>query len=263
MTYATVLLLATILTAAPATCADKPNEKRAAPPLDPFRNDSPAAPAEKRPASPANELKKKLTEHDIRALIDKLVSPNPKPITGDEDPKEAPDYRLPPGFDREKQELVRKAVGDLEVLGPRAFPFLIDRWDDKRYCLTVSEGINGYCRNQTVGKTCEMIVFNQIQPFGKWQGINETGLKYVWRPNYPVHFLSSKKDAKKWCEERKRKTLAEIQLEVLDWAIAEEGKDTKMYSAEERNRLQELRKKLVASKEPFLRGNYEPIDIEQ
>ena len=218
------------------------------------RDDRPVAPAEKRPASPANELKKKLTEQEIRALIDKLVSPNPKPITGDGD------YRLPPGFDREKQKLVRKAVCDLESLGPRAFPFLIDHWDDKRYCLTVSEGINGYCRNQTVGETCEMIVFNQIQPFGKWQGINDAGLKYVWRPDYPVHFLSSKKDAKKWCEERKCKTLAEIQLEVLDWVIAEEGKDI---SAEERNRLQELRKKLVASKEPILRGNYEPIDIEQ
>jgi hypothetical protein len=210
-----------------------------------------------------SEPEKKPTDKEIKALIDKLVSPNPKPITGDEDPKEAPDYRLPPGFDREKQEVVHEALDDLEGLQTQAFPFLIERWNDNRYCITISEGLNGYCRNQTVGKTCKMIVFDQIQPYGNWQGVDSLGLKYVWRPSYPAEFLASKEDAKKWHEKRKNKSLFEIQLEVLDWVIAEEAKVPKLYEDKEREFLQKTRKELVERKKPIARGHYYCIDIEQ
>jgi hypothetical protein len=246
--------------------AEKPKEIPEAAQVDPFGGSTPKPHAEKKTTESSEKPKKKLTEQEIKALVDKLVSPNPKPITGKEDPDAAPDYRLPPGFDREKQKLVRKAVSELKVLGPQAFPFLIERWDDERYCLTISEGINGYCRNQTVGKTCKMIIFDQIQPFGMTQGINDTGLKYVRRPGYPSHFLSTKTDAKKWCEEHKGKSLAEIQLEALDWVIAEESKEKDMYPDKERENLQELRKRLIENKDllpPGHRGHYCPIDIEE
>ncbi len=215
------------------------------------------------PTTRAIEPQKNITGQEIKALVDNLISPNPKPITGDEDPKEAPDYRIPPGFDQEKQELVRKAVVDLKGLGIRAFPFLIDRWDDDRYCLTISEGLNGYCRNQTVGKTCKMIIFDQIQPYGNWQGIADpAGLKLAWRPSYPNEFFASKQDAKKWYEKHKDKSLVEIQLEVLDWVIAEEAKNSEQYPEKEREFLQKTRKDLVESKKPIARGHYYPIDIE-
>jgi hypothetical protein len=262
MTRSTVLLFAILLAIAPTTHADEPRPMPATPPLDPFRVDSPAAPTEKSPATPTDESKKKLTEQEIKTMVDNLVSPNPKPITGDDDPKEAPEYRLPTGFDKEKQKLVRKAVDDLTGLGIRAFPFLIDRWADGRYCLTISEGLNGYCRNQTVGKTCQMIIFGQIQPYGYWYGIDSVGLKLLWRPSYPNHFLASKEDAKKWYEQHKSKTLFEIQLEALDWVIAEEAKDSKKYPEKEREFLQKLRNDLVQNKKPITRGSYYPIEIE-
>src|SRR5258708_6324743 len=89
------------------------------------------------------------TGEEIRALIDQLVYPNPKPIAD-----KGPSYRLPEGFDRDKQKLVHKARHKLKQLGPVAFPYLIERWDDKRYCITMSVGINGFCFNATVGDVC-------------------------------------------------------------------------------------------------------------
>src|SRR5262245_42790373 len=76
------------------------------------------------------------SEAEIKALLDQLVSPNPKPITGDEDKRERPEYRLPPDFARAKQKQVHEAVSRLRQLGPKAFPFLIERWEDQRYCRT-------------------------------------------------------------------------------------------------------------------------------
>jgi hypothetical protein len=256
MYRSTFFLLATFLAAAPTIRADEPKKMPANPDLDPFNNNSPAAPAEKKTVATPEKPAKKPTEEEIKALIDKLVSPNPEPeIINDY-------YKLPPGFDREKQKLVCKAMFDLEALGPQAFPFLVDRWDDERFCLTTSYGPTGYCHNENVGKVCRMIIFDQIQPYGNWQGVRDDGVHIVPRPAYPSHFLSSKEEAKKWCEEHKEKMLAKIQLEVLDWVIADENDDTENYSAKERNHLQELRGKLKGKMEP-LRGHYYPIDIEE
>jgi hypothetical protein len=212
MFRSSILLLSFFLAATPAIRADEPKKMPAAPEIDPFGNYNSAPSVEKKPAEPVAEPKKKWTEQEIKELIDNLVSPNPKPITEDDD------YRLSPSFDRDKQKLVRKAFSELKSVGPQAFPFLIDRWDDERYCLTTSYGTNGYCHNENVGTVCKMIFFDQIQTYGSWSGFADSfNDKLAWRPDYPAHFLSTKTDAKKWCEEHKDKTLAEIQLEVLDF----------------------------------------------
>ena len=70
------------------------------------------------------------SKQKIKALVDRLVSPNPKPITEEEDPRVAPDLRLPPGFDREKQRGAPSAGSELGKLGIQAFPILIERWED-------------------------------------------------------------------------------------------------------------------------------------
>jgi len=57
-------------------------------------------------------------------------------------------------------------------------------------------------------------------------------------------FLNSQKAARKWWEENKDKTLAQMQLEVLDWVIAEEAKRPGDFTDAERRELQDLRKKL-------------------
>src|SRR5262249_26524937 len=159
----------------------------------------------------AGEKPQQRSEQEIKALIDQLVSPNPKPITGDEDARQAPDYRLPPGFVREKQKQVHRARSKLTQLGPQAFPFLIERWGDKRYCLTTSHGLSGYCHNETVGHICRAIIFDQLQPYSYWPSTEDDPRGKPRRPDYPTKFLGSQKSARQWWDKNKQKTLYQMQ----------------------------------------------------
>jgi hypothetical protein len=188
-------------------------------------------------------------------LIDQLISPNPKPITGDEDANEGPNYKTPQGFDRVKQELVYKARSELVRLGPAAFPFLIERWDDKRYCLTTENALSGYCHNRTVGEECRTIIYDQLQPFGYFQQTDERR-SHPMRPDYTRTFLSTAEDAKKWWEKHKDKSLYAMQLMVVDWIIAEEAKKPDDFTRSERSYLKQFRNDLVKSGKPVEWGNY-------
>jgi hypothetical protein len=203
------------------------------------------------------------SEREIKKLVDQLVSPNPKPITGDEDERVEPEYRLPRGFDKDKQKQVHAARYQLKQIGPAAFPFLIERWKDKRYCMTVSHGLSGYCYNWTVGQVCEAIAFDQLQPYSTWPAGYDDPRGKPKSPDYPPHFLSSQKAARKWWEKNKQKTLYQMQLEILDWVIAEEAKRPKDYTDKDRQALRSLRKELVKDVKPLSRGNYFSVDIEQ
>src|SRR5262249_24811051 len=76
---------------------------------------------------------------EIEALIDGLVSPNPEPDTARLQASETkPDLGFPRDYDHKNQGQVDRACAMLTELGPRAFPFLIERWGDKRYCMTIA-----------------------------------------------------------------------------------------------------------------------------
>jgi hypothetical protein len=202
------------------------------------------------------------TGAEIEALIEQLASPNPKPITGREDKSVAPDYRLPPGFDKVRQRSVIRARGELRKLGPAAFSVLIKHWGDERYSVTTSHGLSGYCNNQNVGWVCEAIVLDQLQPYSTWPRTDDDPRGKPKRPNYPEKFLSTAEDALKWCEARRDKSLYDMQLEVLDWVIAEEAKRSGDYTDAEQGALREIRRELVGSKLPLKAGNFFLMDIE-
>lgn len=195
-------------------------------------------------------------EEEIRALVDQLVSPNPKPITGDEDKSVAPDYRLPPGFDKEKQKRVREAVVQLRKIGPRAFPALIERWNDERYCVTTFHRLSEYSHNATAGGVCQMTIFDQLQPYSIWPRSEDDPRGKPKRPGYASKFLVSQQEARAWWEKNKQKTLFEMQLEVLDWVIAEEAKRPGDYSDVERQFVRDIRAELLKRREPMQPGNY-------
>jgi len=203
------------------------------------------------------------SDQEIKVLVDRLASRNPRPITSHEDRDMGPDYRLPPGFESEKQLPVRDAYSQLRKLGILAFPMLIERWDDKHYSVTASNQLSGWCRNYSVGEVCQMIIYDYLQPYGYWQAGQGDPRGRRLRPQYPERFLGSKPAAKKWWERHKDKTLSEMQLEAIDWVIAEEAKKPKQFSATERKRLQEIRDKLAKRKEPLSPGNYYCEDIEK
>jgi hypothetical protein len=199
-------------------------------------------------------------EREIKALIDQLVSPNPRPIT-DERPRDLLLPRLPKGFDRARQKKVHEAYWKLNRIGPRAFPFLMERWGDKRYCLTTQDGLSGACYNRTVGYVCKWIVFNQLQPCGFWPKVEDDPRGKPRRPGYPSKFLRSQAAARMWWQKNKDRSLQQMQLEALDWVIAEEAKRPRDFTDAERKELQQIRKKLVKGRQPLPPGNYWSQDI--
>jgi hypothetical protein len=205
--------------------------------------------------APRDDSKKKEppTEKEIKALIDQLASPNPKPIVNK---RKVPGINLPPGFDRKKQDKVHLARSKLAELGPQAFPFLIDSWKDERYSLTTCNGLSGWFYNESVGHICQTILFGQLQPYGFWPAADGDPRGKPHRPDYPVHFLNSQEAAKAWWEKNKEKTLYQIQLEALDWVIAEETKRPGDFTDKEKQSLQKLRKRLVEGGKPLPPGHY-------
>lgn len=188
---------------------------------------------------------------DFPKLINALASENPTPIK-----RSGPDLKYPPEYDRKKQEPVRSAKHELKTLGTVAFGSLVENWDDDRYCLTYSVGINGYMDNATVGKMCRIIVFDQIQPYGIWPRSDDDPRGKPKRPAYPSVFLSDAKEAKKWIEEHKGKSLYEIQLMVVNWVIERESENPRDFSDDERKFMKVIRRKMLETKKPMARGNY-------
>jgi hypothetical protein len=176
---------------------------------------------------------------------------------------------LPRDFDRVKQQQVDRAISKLLRLGPQAFPFLIERWGDDRYCLTASDGISGAFLHKTVGQICQAIIFAQLQPYGHWPAgypDPERNRRPPHRPRYPDRFLGSQESARQWWQKNKNKTLYQMQLEALDWVIAEEAKRPGDFKDEERKHLQQLRKKLVQGDKPLSVqgvGNYDGFEVEE
>jgi hypothetical protein len=200
------------------------------------------------------------TANEIKALIDRLVSPNPAPDTDKLKASEArADRGFPRDFDHKKQKQVHRAVAKLMELGPRAFPFLIERWEDKRYCLTTA--VAAYV-NESVGDVCRSIIADQLQPYGIHQKGYADPRGKPLRPNYAGTFLKSQKVARQWWKKHKDKTLRQMQLEVLDWVIAGEAKRPRDFTDAERRELQNLRKELVKGGKPLRLGSLDVFEFE-
>jgi hypothetical protein len=205
-------------------------------------------------ATPAScrEKPRPPTANEIKALIDGLVSRNPAPDTTKLQAGEnKPGGGFPRDFDHKKQKQVHRACDNLTELGPRAFPFLIERLEDKRYCLTIE--VAGY-ENESVGAICRWIIDTQLQPYGYFQKGYADPRGKPKRPGYAATFLKSQKAARQWWDKHKDKTLSQMQLEVLDWVIAEETKRRGDFTEAERRALQDLRKELVKGRQPLRPG---------
>ncbi len=188
---------------------------------------------------------------DVAKMINALSSDNPTPKE-----RSGPDLKFPTGYDRKKQEPVLNALSQLKAMGPAAFKSLIDNWGDERYSLTYSVGINGYMDNATVGKMCKVILYDQIQPYGIWPETDDDPRGKPKRPSYPSVFLADAKQATKWLEQNRNKSLYEIQLLVVDWVIDQEKRNPKDFAIKELEAMKKVRAMLLKSRTPITRGNY-------
>lgn len=185
------------------------------------------------------------SEEEINQLIADLVSPNVAPV------RKGPRAVYPEGFDRGAQGKVFRAFRKLHALGPKAFPYLFDHFDDKRYSLT---GDGGEAEvNKSVGQLCVHIVVSHIQPYA---GSANPGARFYQRrpdaPNYFHHFkLRDPISAREWWQTHQDKSLRELQIEVLEWVIAEEDKIPEKYNEVDRDKLRTKLDNLQKSDQPL------------
>ena len=186
---------------------------------------------------------KPLSEQKINAVIEQLVSPNRAP-----DDKHGPYPNYPVGFDDRAQERVRAAWKQLYDDWHHVLPYLFDRFDDMRYCFTDDTGSKD--TNWSVGRACSDILICHLQPYGGIAYRRDVGFRA--RPSYPEHYnLRSSAGAKIWWETRKDKPLRELQIEALEWVVAEEAKSPEKYPGWDRLVLQRELAKLRAGAAPL------------
>lgn len=189
-----------------------------------------------------------VSDEQIAALVSDLVSPNRAPRTGN------PRAEYPAGYDRAAQKRVRQAFMRLRELAPRSFPFLFDHFDDRRYALTEDSG--DLEKNYTVGFLCRDILASHLQS-DVW-GRKEGGTSFRGRPSEPdylAHYkLFEPEHVRKWWATHKDTSLRELQLEVLEWVLAEEINSPEKYSDSERARVRQRLEELRKSKTPLKAG---------
>lgn len=188
---------------------------------------------------------KNLGEKEIKALIEKLASPNETPKL------DGQDAVYPPTYDRQAQIKVERAWQSLYELGLSTFPYLFQSIADKRYSYTRDGGAADV--NLSVGDQCRAILKSYLQPYGHQFTAGVSDPRFVpHRPSYFRNYdLDNPKSAAKWWESRKEKSLRELQIETLEWVIAEEAKRPKDYIDKEREYLSDVLKKLKNGKEPL------------
>lgn len=153
----------------------------------------------------------KLLDKQINDLIDSLASHYEKPNV---DSRE----RVP------AEPAIWRAVDELIAIGPRAFPLLIDHFDDERFsftedCVSCERSENPVFK-RTVGHLCYMIVRSQVQRYESWEGPDPRD-----SPGYSECVVPHEKErAVQWLQSSAGKSLWEMQYDNIRFVILENHK---------------------------------------
>ena len=121
-------------------------------------------------------------------------------------------HRSPKNIDRKALGEVKVAYDNLSMHFVESLPSLIGGLSDKRYSYYQEVPSNGVFTCHNVGGACYDIITANIET-RRLSFLDKTG---VLRS---VHFITAMGGAEKWYETRKRKSLFELQLEAIDWAL--------------------------------------------
>lgn len=192
-------------------------------------------------AMPQTAIAEEATKEEaakINELIEELASPN-------DANRLIPTkqyLKFPPDWDHAAQGRVGQAATSLAKMGITAFPLLIEHASDERFSF-VSKSGNGAMRAMPVGDACGRIIEVQLDVF------EQIG---IYPRMYPSYFGSVVKDEdnpkaegndslKKWWEERKDKSLVELQIESFEWAIEQQTQLLGEWKADKRREKDDLK----------------------
>lgn len=167
------------------------------------------------------QLKSPHERQRLDSLIESLCSRHPAP---------SPKRMVP----MREEKAVWKAVDELMSLGPKAFPALIDHFEDERYSYTedntTGERIAGPSVNRTVGYLCFHIVTAQVQKYVSWDEPDPRDSPGYYSTVVPW----VRKDAVEWIKGRVDKPLWELQKENLSFVIEQNEKLLKDFDKDSR-----------------------------
>jgi hypothetical protein len=188
-----------------------------------------------------------------RALVQRLVSPNKEPITENGD---GGSVRFPTGYDVAAQKHIDAARRALHDNFDEALPFLVEALDDERYCMTIDWAEGDAYYNYSVGDVCRYVIRRWLEVYRDKISFSGPGHwnRYTYRPI-----------SKDWWQARKGRSLAELQIESIDWAIerrrAEPKADVHPDRKDEISALKKLRDGIAKSGKPAKRTHHRMLPM--
>ncbi|HWE40707.1 MAG TPA: hypothetical protein VG406_29465 [Isosphaeraceae bacterium] len=179
---------------------------------------------------------KKPPSRNYKQLVAQLVSPNRKATT------DVDFVRFPAGYDVKAQDRIDSVRKVLQDNFEAALPSLINALDDDRYCMTIDWADGDAYYNKSVSDICRDILASQLEVYR--DKIRFGGPTHWHRYDYgPI--------SKEWWQKRKNRSLAELQVEAIDWAIKRrEAAREKERRKEELAALRKLRDGIARSEKP-------------
>lgn len=176
-------------------------------------------------------------------LISQLASPNNAPIRRN-GTKGRTKLTFPEGYDVKAQLNIKAVRQTLCDNIPESLPCLVAALGDQRYCMTINWADGDGYYNYSVGQVCLDVIRSRLEVYR--DAIHFHGPGHWHHYDYPV--------SKEWWETRKGKSLAELQIEAIDWAIERRRAEDEEQIAERRKNeivdLQKLREEIAKSRQP-------------
>lgn len=117
-------------------------------------------------------------------------------------------------YDWKEDERVQKALNKLSSdKSIELWEALVQRANDKQYCMTTYSWNNDDAENYTVGDVCSLLAYDRLC------NVFVKHLPSVAPYGCPVRLWSIRDDLLTWRKERKRKSLYELQIEACEMAI--------------------------------------------
>lgn len=181
------------------------------------------------------------TAAKYRDLVQKLVSPNKEAETRN---RASGSVKFPDGYDIEVQKRIKAARQELHDHFDEALPYLIEALDDKRYCMTIDWADGDAYYNKSVGFICRNVIESQLEVYRDKIGFS--GPRH-W------HQYDYKQISNEWWQMRKGRSLVELQIEAIDWAIERREKEnvTSDRRKDELSDLHALRDEIAKSGKPL------------
>jgi hypothetical protein len=192
----------------------------------------------------------------IAKLIDDLANRNPPPVIVNASPPFPPTLRVPlfpKQYDWAEQNRVIAALSKLRTHPtPELWEELVRHSEDNRYSLTLHDD-DGNPENRTVGSFCSEMAYTHLtRGFSRYLPTDPNPSK-LGRPIWVE--ISLAPSWTKWRHQRRNKSLAELQIEVCEEALAQLKKVKGVPQEEKRaseQKIQAMVMELKKTKRPLL-----------